>query len=213
MSESSSQEDPGSLPMLLADARACRRCADHLEPRPVLRLAPRSRILIIGQAPGAKVHASGIPWDDASGDHLREWLGVDRTTFDDPRVFGILPMAFCYPGRGKGGDFPPPPICSQTWHGPLIEALQAPMLTLLVGQHAQRHHLGARNQQTVTATVQAWRDSLPAALPLPHPAWRSRLWMRRNPWFEAEVLPFLRAKVAEAVDAVEGLTHGGDRRR
>lgn len=191
-----------SLPILVDEARACRLCADQLEPRPVLRLAPTSRILIIGQAPGTKVHASGIPWDDASGDHLREWLGVDRATFDDPRVFGILPMGFCYPGKAKGGDKPPPPICAETWQHRLIDALDAPALTLLIGMHAQAFHLGKRRKRTLSATVAAWEEYLPDALPLPHPAWRSKLWMKKNPWFAAEVLPWLQLQVRDAIAAV-----------
>lgn len=187
---------PEPLSDLLPRIRACTLCADILEPRPVLRLAPSSRVLIVGQAPGSKVHASGIPWDDASGDHLREWLDVDRDTFDDPELFGILPMAFCYPGKGSSGDLPPPPRCAATWQQPLLDALDGPELTLLVGQYAQRQILGRRRQKSLTATVRAWRTYLPdGLLPLPHPSWRSKVWMRKNPWFEAEVLPLLRARI------------------
>lgn len=184
---------------LLREVRACRLCEGHLEPRPVLRLSRGSQILIVGQAPGSRVHASGIPWDDASGDHLREWLGVDRATFEDPDLFGILPMAFCYPGKGKSGDLPPPPICAKTWHARLNAALDGPQLTLVVGSYAQRAYLGDRSRRTLTETVRAWRDYGPDALPLPHPSWRSRIWMKKNPWFEQEVLPHLRARVAEVV--------------
>ncbi len=192
--------DPeGRLLPLLTEVRACRLCAGTLDPRPVLRLAPESRIIIVGQAPGSRVHASGIPWDDASGDHLRAWLAVDRATFDDPRVFGVLPMAFCYPGRGDGGDRPPPAICGETWHDRLFAALDGPRLSLLVGQYAQRFVLGRRRRRTLTETVRAWEDYLPRCWPLPHPSWRSRIWMRRNPWFADEVLPRLRARVAREV--------------
>ena len=156
-------------------------------------------MLIVGQAPGSKVHASGVPWDDPSGDHLREWLGVDRATFDDPDRFGILPMAFCYPGKGASGDKPPPPVCAQTWHGPLVGALEQPALTLLVGQYAQKHYLGTRRKKTLTETVRHWQEYGPHDWPLPHPSWRSRGWMKRNPWFAAEVLPALREQVAAVI--------------
>ncbi len=180
---------------LLSDIRACTLCADILEPRPVVRLSPDSRVLIIGQAPGSKVHASGVPWDDASGDHLREWLAVDRATFDDPERFGIVPMAFCYPGKGTSGDNPPPARCAQTWHGPLREALRQPALTLLIGQYAIGRYLGARRQRTLTETVRRHADYAPEFFPLPHPSWRSRIWMKKNPWFETDVLPQLRTAV------------------
>jgi len=184
------------LDALLDRIRACRLCEHELEPRPVLRVASGSRILIVGQAPGSKVHASGVPWDDASGDHLLQWLDVDRPTFEDPELFGILPMAFCYPGRGTSGDRPPPPRCARTWQAPLLEAMGAPRLVLLVGQYAQRAWLGSRRERTLTATVRKFRDYLPECLPLPHPSWRSRIWMGKNPWFQAEVLPVLRERVA-----------------
>lgn len=188
-----------SLDALTADARACRICAEILEPRPVFRLSSRSRILVIGQAPGSKVHASGVPWDDRSGERLVDWLGVDRATFDDPDAFGILPMGFCYPGKGKSGDKPPPPICAQTWHGRLIAELKDVRLTLFVGQYAQRGHLGAEAGKTLTETVRDWERFGPARFPLPHPSWRSGIWMSRNPWFEAEVVPALRKLVAEVL--------------
>ncbi|MEN0067364.1 MAG: uracil-DNA glycosylase family protein [Myxococcota bacterium] len=185
-----------SLPLV----RACALCAEQLEPRPVLRLDPVSRVLVIGQAPGARVHASGVPWDDRSGEHLIEWLDVDRETFDDPRSFGILPMAFCFPGRGKSGDLPPPARCAETWHRRLLDTLPHRRLTLLVGQYAQKWYLGDRRRPTLTETVRAFGDYGPDFFPLPHPSWRSRIWMKRNPWFTSEVLPALRARVAEALD-------------
>ena len=187
-----------SLDDLLARVRACRLCAPILDPRPVLRLSPRSRVLVIGQAPGSKVHASGVPWEDASGDHLLEWLDVDRDAFEDPDNFGILPMAFCYPGVGKSGDLPPPKLCAETWQAPLLEALDGPVLTLLVGQYAQAQVLGRARKKTLTETVRAHAE-YGALLPLPHPSWRSRGWMKRNPWFAEEVLPSLRSRVAEAL--------------
>jgi uracil-DNA glycosylase len=198
---------PSPLSELLDRARACRLCADQLEPRPVLRLSARSRILVVGQAPGSKVHASGVPWDDPSGDNLLSWLGVDRPTFEDPALFGILPMALCYPGRGASGDRPPPPICARTWHDPLTAALDGPMLTLLIGQYAQRRYLADRRGRTVADTVRTWESYGPGLLPLPHPSWRSRVWMRRNPWFEAEVLPALRERVARILSG-EGARSG-----
>jgi len=186
---------------LLARVRSCTLCADQLEPRPVLRLSPHSRVLVVGQAPGSRVHASGIPWDDRSGEHLLEWLGVDRATFDDPDAFGILPMAFCYPGKGPSGDLPPPPRCAETWHADLHAALDDPRLTLLVGQYAQRAVLGKRRQRTLTETVRAFASYGPGTMPLPHPSWRSRDWMKKHPWFAVEVLPVLRARVAAALSA------------
>lgn len=189
-----------TLLALQDEARACRVCAGILEPRPVLRLVRQSRVLVVGQAPGSKVHASGIPWNDASGDHLREWLAVDRATFDDPALFGILPMAFCYPGKGKSGDRPPPAVCAKTWHGPLIDALDEPALILLVGSYAQKYYLGRDRKSSLTETVRAFADYLPRYFPLPHPSWRSRLWIKKNPWFEADVLPALRATLAYVLD-------------
>ncbi|MCB9793089.1 MAG: uracil-DNA glycosylase family protein [Alphaproteobacteria bacterium] len=190
-----------SLEALLHEVRACRLCAPTLDPRPVLRLSPRSRVLVVGQAPGARVHASGLPWDDASGDHLRAWLAVDRPTFDDPDRFGILPMGLCYPGKGRSGDKPPPPVCAETWHARLRALLPQVQLTLLVGRYAQARYLGARAKPTLTETVRAFLDYGPAVMPLPHPSWRSRGWMQRNPWFEAEVLPVLRGRVGEVLGA------------
>lgn len=191
--------DP-SFADLLTRVRACRLCADELEPRPVLRLAPTSRVLLIGQAPGSRVHASGIPWDDASGDHLLEWLQVDRATFEDPALFGILPMGLCYPGRGKNADLPPPPRCAATWHSALRHALTDVRLILLVGQYAQRHELGPRRRRTLTETVRAFAD-YGDHFPLPHPSWRSRAWRKRNPWFDDDVLPALRTRVAQALSS------------
>ncbi len=187
-----------SLTDLLEEVRGCRLCDSQLEPRPVLRLSEGSRVLVVGQAPGSKVHASGVPWDDASGDHLREWLGVDRETFDDPRRFGILPLAFCYPGKASGGDLPPPRRCAATWHEPLIRHVERPALTLLIGRYAQKHYLGSSCLPSMTATVESFEDYLPSFFPLPHPAWRSKLWMKKHPWFVTDVLPRLRECVAAA---------------
>ena len=187
-----------ALDPLLHEVRACRLCAHELDPRPVLRLSSASRILLVGQAPGSKVHASGVPWDDASGDHLLEWLDVSRATFEDPDAFGILPMGFCYPGKGKSGDKPPPRRCADTWHARLRAQLN-PRLTLLVGQYAVGEVLGPQRRKTLTETVQHFEDYGPELLPLPHPSWRSKGWMRRNPWFSEEVLPVLRRRVEAAL--------------
>lgn len=186
------------LSSLIAEARACRLCTDlPLGPRPVLRASPTARLLIVGQAPGTKVHETGIPWNDRSGDRLRDWLGVDRDTFYDDAKVAIVPMGLCYPGRdAKGGDLPPRKECAPTWQDRLRTALPQVELTLLIGQYAQAWYLGARRQKGMTATVAAWRDYAPDFLPLPHPSWRNTAWLKRNPWFEAEVVPELRRRTA-----------------
>ncbi len=189
-------EDP--LAALLAEVRACRVCEADLPlgPRPVLRAEAGARLLIIGQAPGTRVHASGVPWDDASGDRLRDWLAIERDVFYDAGRVAIVPMGFCYPGRDKnGGDRPPRPECAPLWHARLHAMLPNVALTLLVGRYAQAYYLGRAAGKSVVETVRAWRDHLPAYLPLPHPSWRTRSWATRNPWFEAEVIPALRAEL------------------
>lgn len=187
-----------ALDVLLADIAACRACAGQLphEPRPVVRVFPQTRLLICGQAPGRRVHESGLPFDDRSGDVLRGWLGVDRRTFyDDPRI-GVAAAAFCFPGTNpKGGDYPPPPRCAELWRRPLLAALPNVELTLLVGGYAQRLARHEGRGRSMTTTVAAWRAGLPAVLPLPHPSWRNIAWLRRNPWFEDEVAPYLRERV------------------
>lgn len=182
---------------------ACRICADALphEPRPVLRVDAHARILIVGQAPGSKVHESGVPWQDASGDHLLEWLGVDRPTFEDARNFAIVPMGFCWPGRRSGGDLPPRPECAPRWHPPLLSALPHIELELLVGSYAQQHYLPELARRTATERIRDWRSHLPRRFLLPHPSWRSRRWMTQHPWFEAQLLPELRRRVASVVNA------------
>ena len=189
------------LDALLGSIRACRLCEAHLPlgPRPVLRAAATARVLIVGQAPGTRVHASGIPWDDASGRRLREWLGLDAPTFYDESRVAIVPMGFCYPGRAGGGDAPPRPECRATWHGALLPMLPAVDLTLLIGQYAQAYFLGPRRKATLTDTVRAWREYAPAVVPLPHPSPRNVGWFKANPWFEADVLPALRASVTRAL--------------
>lgn len=192
------------LDELLAEIRACRACAEHLPlgPRPVLQAQAGARILIASQAPGTRVHASGLPFDDPSGDRLRAWLGVTRAQFHDPGLFAIVPMGFCYPGRTAGGDSPPRPECARLWRNRLLSRLPSIELTLLVGSHAQQHLLG---KGAMTDRVRRFRDHLPGHFPLPHPSWRSRLWEARNPWFGDEVIPELRGIVAD-------LVVGGERR-
>lgn len=165
----------------------------------MVRVGAKARVVLIGQAPGAKVHASGIPWADDSGDHLRAWLGVDQHTFDDPDAFAILPMGFCWPGRRKGGDLPPRPECAPQWHEALLSRLPDVRLTLLIGRYAQAAYLADGGKRSLTDTVRDFRAHLPARLPLPHPSWRSRLWMAKHPWFEAELLPVLRERVRAAL--------------
>jgi uracil-DNA glycosylase len=193
-----------SLTPLLREVRACRVCAPHLpvEPRPVLQFAGTARLLIVGQAPGSKAHSSGVPWDDASGRRLREWLELDPSRFHDASRIAILPIGFCYPGRaGNGADKPPRPECAPLWHQRLTTLLPDLRLTLLVGQYAQRRYLGpSARQASLTETVAAFADYLPRFFPLPHPSWRSALWMRKNPWFEQSTLPALREAVRACLD-------------
>ena len=194
--------DALALDALWREVRGCTLCAADLPlgPRPVLRPSATARLLIVGQAPGTKVHESGIPWNDPSGDRLRDWMGICRETFYDRRRIAIMPMGFCYPGRlPKGGDAPPRPECAPHWHAALLALMPAVELTLLVGGYAQAHYLGSRRGRTLTETVARWRDFLPEYLPTPHPSWRTRGWVARNPWFEAELLPDLRARVAALV--------------
>lgn len=186
------------LETLLAQVRACRVCEAHLPlgPRPVLRATATSRLLITGQAPGTKVHETGIPWNDFSGNRLREWLQLDRETFYDDSRIAIIPTGFCYPGRlPNGGDAPPRKECAAQWQAPLRARLPQIELTLLVGIYAQTQALGRHRRATMTETVRAWRDYLPDFIPLPHPSWRTTLWLRKNPWFETELLPELRQRV------------------
>ncbi len=181
---------------LLARIRACRHCEADLPlgPHPVLRASSTARLLIVGQAPGTRVHATGIPWNDPSGDRLRDWLQVDRDTFYDESRIAIVPMGFCYPGRGKSGDLPPPPACAPLWHEQLLAHMPHLELVLLVGSYAQAHYLG-KSRETLTERVRRWRDFGPRFLPLPHPSPRNTLWLKRNPWFDKEVLPDLRRRI------------------
>lgn len=187
---------------VLADIRACRICEAHLPmgPRPVVQAASSSRVLIVSQAPGRKVHETGIPFNDPSGKRLRQWMGIGEDTFYDPRCVAIVPMGFCFPGAGKGGDLPPRPECAPAWHPRLLPLLKKVCLTLVIGQYAQAGLLGKRRGRTLADTVKAWREHLAdGKLPLPHPSPRNRMWFRRNPWFESELLPELRARVAAAL--------------
>lgn len=184
---------------------ACRLCADRFAatatghaPRPVPWFGAAPRLLIAGQAPGLRVHEAGRPFADPSGDRLRAWMGVDSATFYDRARIAIVPMAFCFPGYdAKGADLPPPPLCARTWRARVMETLGPVPLTLLVGSYAQRWHLGTR--AGVTATVADWRAHAPRVFPLPHPSWRNTAWLKKNPWFEADLLPALRTRIAEVL--------------
>ena len=186
---------------LEAEIAACRICADHLPHgvRPVASFSATARLLIIGQAPGSKVHESGIPWDDASGDRLREWTGLSKDQMYDLARVALVPMGFCYPGKASGGDKPPRRECAAQWHERVLDVLPEDRLTLLVGTYAQARYLPAARTLSMTDRVRQFRDYLPHFIPLPHPAWRSTIWMRQHPWFEAEVLPILREAVAQRV--------------
>ena len=196
-----------ALANLVGRIKDCRLCAERFaatetahEPRPVVIPSTKARLLIAGQAPGARVHASGIPFDDPSGDRLRDWLGVDRDTFYDPSRLAIVPRAFCFHGyNAKGSDLPPPKLCAQTWRDEVMETMPQVELTLLIGQYAQAWHMGRAKKRTLTETVRSWQEYGPNVLPLPHPSWRNTAWLKKNPWFEEEVLPWLRAEVLRLV--------------
>jgi len=186
-----------SITTLLGDIRACTVCAAHLPagPRPIVQFSATSCIVIIGQAPGTRVHESGIPWDDASGERLREWTGLTPKQFYDPAVVAIVPMGFCYPGTGTSGDLPPRPECAPLWHDRVMAHLPTDRLTLLVGGYAQERYLPNAKRKSLTERVRDFRNYSPNVLPLPHPSWRSTGWMKRNPWFEADLLPLLQGAV------------------
>lgn len=185
------------LSLLLQDVQACAICQPVLPlgPRPVLQCHPKASILIAGQAPGRNVHETGIPFNDPSGDRLREWLGVNRETFYDARNIAILPMGFCYPGTGESGDLPPRPECAATWRAQLLTNFPNIQLTLVIGQYAQKYHLGDGAYTTVTETVKTWKKFWPERVPLPHPSPRNNIWLKRNPWFTTDLLPVLRTHV------------------
>jgi uracil-DNA glycosylase len=191
-----------SLPALLKDVRACRICARALshDPRPVLWLSSTARICVAGQAPGIRVHNTGIPYNDPSGERLRAWMGVERETFYDESRIAIVPMGFCFPGYdAHGGDLPPRPECAAHWHDRLFAAAPKFSLMLVIGTYAQRYHLGEDVKNNVTETVRAWREYGTGMVPLPHPSWRNNGWLKKNPWFEKELLPVLRARVRRAL--------------
>ena len=183
---------------LVAQVRRCRICESQLPlgPRPVIQISRSARILVVGQAPGRRVHETGLPFNDPSGDRLRDWMGITRDTFYDEQQLAILPMGFCYPGTGKSGDMPPRPECAPAWRNLLLERLEHIELTLAIGQYAHAWHMPGR-KATVTERVKRWREVWPELLPLPHPSPRNNLWLRRNPWFEQEVIPELRRRVGD----------------
>ncbi|WP_299005695.1 uracil-DNA glycosylase family protein [uncultured Tenacibaculum sp.] len=182
---------------LLADIRKCTICKDFIEPNPVVLASKRSKTIIVGQAPGTKVHQSGIPWDDASGKQLRNWLGVTDHQFYDSNNFGIIPMGFCYPGKGKSGDLPPRRECAPKWHQPLLNEMPNVQLVILIGMYAQNYYLKDKAKRTLTETVDAFHEYLPDYFVLPHPSPRNRFWLTKNPWFEKEVLPQLKKIIKE----------------
>ena len=193
-----------ALESLLAEIRACRACAPELPhtPRPVVRVRAQTRLLICGQAPGRRVHESGLPFDDPSGDRLRAWMGIDRATFYEHPAIGVAGMAFCYPGTdAAGADFPPAPRCAKLWRARLLAELPNVELTLLVGTYALWWTPDGDRRCSMTERVRAWRSFPPSVLPLPHPSWRNTAWLKRNPWFEAEVTPYLRTEVARILAA------------
>ena len=181
---------------LLSEVRACRLCEPELPlgANPVLRASRTARVLIVGQAPGTRVHATGIPWNDPSGDRLRNWLQLDREQFYEESRIAIEPMGFCYPGKGKSGDLPPRPECARQWHARLLAGMPDIRLTLLIGKYAQNHYLGSK-RESLAHTVRHWQDHAPGRFPLPHPSPRNLRWFRDHPWFEAEVIPALRERL------------------
>jgi uracil-DNA glycosylase len=187
-----------SLAGTLKEARACTVCSKDLPlgPRPIVRGHKQSRILLVGQAPGTRVHATGVPWNDPSGDRLRAWLAIDKDTFYDESIFAIVPMGFCYPGRdGRGGDAPPRPECAPLWHAKLLKYMPEIQLTILIGKYAQAYYLKERVKKTLGDTVKAYREYGDGAMVLPHPSPRNTLWLKKNPWFEKQIVPELRKRV------------------
>jgi uracil-DNA glycosylase len=186
-----------ALTKLVKDIRSCTLCTEHLPlgPRPIIQVSSSAKILIVGQAPGSRVHETGIPFNDPSGDRLREWMGIDKEVFYDEKKIALVPMGFCFPGTGKSGDLPPRPECADTWRVKLLEQLPNIKLTIIVGQYAQAWHLDKGANENLTETVIAWKSYWPKAIPLPHPSPRNNIWLKKNPWFEEEVLPSLKKKV------------------
>jgi len=197
-------DPPGGDPALddlLVNVRACRICESALPlgPRPVVRMAAGARILVIGQAPGTKVHETGLPWNDASGDRLRDWLQMPVEDFYDPGKLAIMPMGFCYPGKGKSGDLPPRPECAPLWHKPLLDSIKDIKLTLLIGQYAQKYYLQDKIKRTLTETVRNYEEYLPEFMPLPHPSPRNNIWLKKNEWFERDLVPKLKSIISSAL--------------
>lgn len=186
-----------TMNILLSEIRKCNICKDFLPnaPKPIIQASKNSKVLIIGQAPGQKVQDSGIPWDDASGNNLRTWLGVDKETFYNEEIFALIPMGFCFPGTGKSGDLPPRPECAPFWHQQILQSIPEVELILLVGQYAQTYYLKNSSKKTLTETVKNYLEYLPGFLPLPHPSPRNNIWQKKNIWFGKEVIPFLKEKI------------------
>lgn len=194
---------PREFNVLEAEIRACRLCAPELPlgPRPVFIARPEARLLIAAQAPGRRVHETGLPFNDPSGDRLRDWLGIDRETFYHHPAIAIVPMGFCYPGTGKGGDLPPRPECAPTWRKPLLATMPGIETTIVIGRYALAWHLGLTGRERVTDVVSTWREFAPRQFPMPHPSPRNNRWLRNNPWFERDVVPALRERVSECLQA------------
>ncbi len=186
---------------LLSDIRACKVCSASLPlgPRPIVTAHYDAKIIIIGQAPGTKVHETGVPWDDPSGKQLRKWLGVSNTVFYDETKIALVPMGFCYPGKGKGGDLPPRPECAPLWHQKLWDGMPNLKLIILIGTYAQKYYLKEAMEKNLTETVKAYEKYLPIYFPLPHPSPRNRFWLTKNPWFEQEVLPQLKERITQVL--------------
>jgi uracil-DNA glycosylase len=182
------------ITLLASEITHCRACESWLEPRPVVRLGVKAKLLVIGQAPGTRVHTSGIPWDDASGKRLRTWLGLSPEQFYDAENIAIVPMGFCYPGKGRNGDLPPRPECQHLWHNKILRELTNIRITLLIGQYAQNAYL-KNSFRTLTENVSAWRTWFPEFIPIPHPSPRNQLWLKQRPWFEAELVPAIREQI------------------
>lgn len=187
------------LPVLLKEVKGCTVCKAHLPlgPRPILSAHRSARIVVIGQAPGKRVHESGVPWDDLSGNRLREWMGISEREFYDKTKIALVPMGFCYPGTGKSGDLPPRKECAELWHETLLMSMPKVELTLLLGQYAHAYYLGDQRKDSLTETVKTWKEYLPEYLPLPHPSPRNNIWLKKNPWFAKSLIPGLRSRVSE----------------
>jgi uracil-DNA glycosylase len=195
------EQMPRQIPQLLKEIRDCTNCAEHLPlgPRPVVSFSAGSKILIVGQAPGTRVHNTGIPWNDPSGDRLRNWLNVSRDEFYDTDNFAIVPMGFCYPGRGKSGDNPPRPECAPLWMEQVLSSLSGIKLTILMGQYALKYFLNSKRKKTLTETVRNWREYYPQFIVLPHPSPRNNIWLKKNDWFEKDLVPRLESLVSKHI--------------